>query len=108
MAVSKFERLLLTRVDILVARLFRKLFGWFYVPVFNNWVFFIKGTKSMYIDFDDWEDANDDFDDSQLFKLGLDVESINDKRRYWEYNPRTDRDTGDRRGRSRNRPPEWV
>ena len=106
MATSSFERLLLTRVDRVLARTMNKLFGWLYKPLFGEFDDYISGLKSLYIDYDTWEDEGTDLDDSQLYNLGLGVDKINDDKAYWDYAPRNDRGSGGRRRRPRA--PEWV
>ncbi|KFZ26568.1 MAG: hypothetical protein KQ78_01204 [Candidatus Izimaplasma bacterium HR2] len=101
MSVSNFERILLTRVDILLVKIIRKLFGWVYNPIINSCKWFLLGIKALYMDFDTWESDGMDLDDVQLFKLGLNVEKINDKEKYWTYDTRIDRHS------QYNRPPSY-
>lgn len=97
----------MTRVDFLVIRMLKTTFGWAFNPCIDGYINYTKNIKQMYYDHDTWESDGSDMDDIQLFKLGLDVEKINDKKDYWEYNVRTGRHYGGEGGRSRITPPSW-
>ncbi len=81
MQTSKLERILLTNVGYIAKKytlkVFEKPFG-FVSRGLNDFNF-------LYTDIDTWLLEDDDLKDSQLQLLGLDVGSINDDDRYWNY-----------------------
>ena len=80
----------------------RNLLGWLYRPIINMCSFHGKLIRVMYFDYDTWDDDDDDMADDQLYKLGLDVNRINDADKYLKYN------VSDRGSRfKRTQPPTW-
>lgn len=100
MEISKFEQVLSINVGGIFIRITCKPFRFIY----RSCVFYRVMLRSMYFDYDLWDDSTDDMKDSQLFKLGLDVERINDINDYLNYNLS---DRGEQSQRHIN-PPTWV
>ncbi len=108
MEISKLERILVTRVDYLFVKMMKISFGWLCVPVISFLGFHRKILRIMYFDYDIWSTEGEDMADCQLFKLGLDVDKINNDDEYLGYNV-FDRNSSNRdSSRRSNRHPTWI
>ncbi len=85
----------MTNVGTIIKQFIMWAFGWALTPM---GVYVEKTTKDIKILFFHDEDEMVGLDDNQLSMLGLDVEAMNDGKKYWEYSTRENRSGSGARG----------